>query len=226
MLIAEKMQTAGVVAFRGDVNRIADWYGLSPTEESVHWFGSIEGNIQLASNDYGIGGRLTSTITDLVAAQRKTQPAGQGGGGVVSVSSEARWVELLREPKTELNSDLLMAHDFNAVQFTNLQMTASALQIKADGSVSDLAQTMQTQVKGSWNPDWQKMNALLGAYSGNLVQLAGSGEQPFTLRGPLFASSTASGQPASWVPPGLEATTSVRWDKGSVANVAGWREPN
>ena len=220
LLFAEKMQTAGVIAFRGDVNRIADWHGLSPTDESIHWYGSVEGNLQLASNDYGIGGRLTSVFTDLIAAQRETRPGTPNGVGMRPVSTEARWIELLKEPTTNLNSDILLRHDFDAFQFTNLELTASALKLKANGSISDLAQTMQTEMKGSWNPNWQKINALLGAYSGNLVQLSGSGEQPFQLRGPLYATSTNSNQPVAWIPPELEAATSIRWDQGSVANVA------
>ena len=134
----DNLRIDGGVEFRGDVNRFADWYGLSPTPDSIFWFGSAEGNLQLASNQNGIGIRLTSTITDLVAAQRANQTPATSG--VVPVANRTNWQELFREPRTELNSDLMLANDFNSFQFANLTIRSSALQVTGAGVISDLAQ--------------------------------------------------------------------------------------
>ena len=43
--------------------------------------------------------------------------------------------------------------------------------------------------------------------------------QPFSVRGPLFNATNAANQPSPWISPALQATTSIRWDRGSVLNV-------
>lgn len=222
MAFAPNMMVDGVIAFRADVNRVADWFELSPTQDSVFWFGSAEGNLQLASTAQGIGGRLTSTITDLVAAQQKGNPQSVGqsaGSNVQQVSNKIEWSELFREAKTELNTEVLLASDFNAVQFKNFVMKSSALSVEAAGSVSDLASTLLTNVSGTWNPDWQKVQTLIAAYTGDLFKLTGSGKQPFSVRGPVFAAATGPDAQSAWIPPQLEANTGVRWDQGSIIGV-------
>ena len=221
---APDMQIAGPIAFRADLNRVADWLQLSPNPDSVRWYGSVEGNVQLATNENGIGGTFASTITDLVAGQHVVVDGvgSSNGNPVTAASSKTAWSELLREPKVELASGMTLASDFNAIGFENLTVASSALNVKATGTVSQLADAMVTNIQGTWNPDWQKVNSILGAYTGDLVLLAGSGEQPFTVRGPLFETSINSNQnaqPTSWLPASLQATTSVRWDQGKVLDV-------
>jgi len=40
----DQLQIAGDVAFRANVNRVADWFELSPTDESIFWFGDAQGS--------------------------------------------------------------------------------------------------------------------------------------------------------------------------------------
>ena len=225
---APNMQVAGPVAFRGDLNRIADWLELSPNPDSVRWYGSVEGNIQLASDETGIGGTVTSTITDLVAGQHVNAQPGlnnadpNNANPITTASSQTVWSELLREPTVELNSGVTLANDFDSIGFENLKLGSSALTVNAAGTVSQLADAMVTNIQGTWNPDWQKVNSILGAYTGDLVLLAGSGQQPFTVRGPLFETSSNLNQgvpQTAWLPAALEANTSIRWDQGKVLDV-------
>ena len=215
--MTDNLRIDGAIAYRADVNRVADWFELSPTEESVYWFGGAEGNVQLASTENGIGGRLTATITDLVAAQRvPAQPVGQT---IQPVSNRTEWAELFRESTAQLESELQLSNDFNAIEFQKLIMKSSALNLTAAGSVSDLAASILMNIQGTWNPDWQKVQSLLGAYTGNLFQLSGSGGQPFSIRGPVFAKTTGPDSRVAWIPAELEAATSVQWDQGSILDV-------
>jgi len=214
----EAMLVDGAVAFRADVNRVADWIELSPTEDSIFWFGNAEGSMQFVSNLSGIGGRLNSTITDLVAAQRAvgSNPA---TAGVQPVANSQPWTELFREAKTQIDSELIFANDFNAIGFQNLVVNSSAVELKAGGSISELDSQMVTDVKGSWSPDWKKVQQLLTVYAGGFVKLSGSGEQPFSVSGPLFAAADTPESKTAWIPAGLTAATNLRWDGGEVLGV-------
>ena len=218
ILVTDQILVDGMVAYRADVNRVADWLELSPTEESVFWFGNAEGSVEFSSAQQRLDAKVDMTIRDLVAAQRVKDPARQSNN-TLPVSSKMRWQQVFREPETNIASVLSMASDFNAIQFNSLFVNSTALNMKASGSISELATRTLTDLKGTWNPDWNKINALLAAYTANVVQLAGSGEQPFSIRGPLFATTNGGVASSAWVPPELEASTIIRWDGGAIANV-------
>ena len=213
------MRVDGNVAFKADVNRVADWFELSPADDSVFWFGGVDGTIQLASNENGIGGRINSTITDLIAATKSSaQPQRNQQGQIIQASSgaQAQWEEVWRESKVGVAGDISMANDFNAVGFQNLTLDSSALKASTTGTLSDLSGSMAADIKGVWVPDWQKINSLMKAYTGDFVQLAGSGEHQFAVRGPIFETNVQPGAAAPWVSPSLQASASFGWDQGEL----------
>lgn len=215
------MRVDGHVVFQSDVNRMADWFELSTTPESIHWYGVMDGTIQLVSNENGIGGRVNSTITDLIAARQvaiEPQPATQGQ--MVQTSQAQRgWEEVWRESKVFITGDVSLANDFDAVGFQNLLLDASGLKIKANGSISDLANTMFADLAGTWNPSWEKINSLMQAYTGNLLRFAGQGEHPFAVQGPIYEVSSDPNQLEPWVSRSLQAKTSFGWDQGEILNL-------
>ncbi len=219
------MRVDGNVAFKADVAKVADWFELSPTDDSVFWFGTMDGTIQLASNENGIGGRINSTITDLIAATQATQvtqPQRNQSGQIIQASSgtQNRWQEVWRESKVGISGDVSMANDFNAVGFQNLTLDSSGLKATTNGTLTDLSGSMTADIKGVWVPDWQKINSLMVAYAGEMVRLAGNREHQFVVRGPIFETNSTANAPDNgakpWISPGLQASASFGWDQGEL----------
>ena len=208
------MRVDGNVQFKADVARVADWFELSPTADSVHWFGGMDGTIQLASSENGIGGRIDSKITNLVAATKVPQATPQGQFTQVA-NSNSPWQEIWREPTVGLAGVVSMSNDFDAVGFQNLTLDSSSLKATTNGTLSDLAGSMVADIKGTWVPDWQKINSLMAAYTGEMVRLAGNRQNEFVVRGPILENNpTAGAKP--WVSPSLQASASFGWDQGEL----------
>ena len=221
------MRVDGMVGFKANLNQLADWYELSPSQDSVFWFGDWEGTVQLASNENGIGGRVNSTITNLVAATKiDIQPpvAQRNPQGQIIQASNAQqgWQEVWREAKVGVSGDLSLANDFNAIGFQNLLLDSSGLKANANGALSDLGGQMVADIKGVWLPDWQKINSLLAAYTGDVIKFAGQRQHQFAIAGPIFESATQPtqpGQPIPWVSPSLKASATFGWDQGQILNL-------
>ncbi len=219
------MRVDGAVNFKADMNRVADWYQLSPTPESVHWYGEMQGQVQLASNEHGIGGRLGAVISNLVAAQQvaavQPQLGQQDGQGqmIQAAQTQRAWQEIWRENKIGVNGDLSFANDFNAMAFQNVVIDSPSLRATTQGTLSDLAGSMVADLQGTWNPNWEKLNSLLAGYTGDMVNFQGQGERQYVVKGPVFTASTQPGAPQPWIPPQLQIATNVGWDSGEIMNL-------
>lgn len=217
------MRADGTVSFRADVNKVADWYELSPTSDHLFWFGSWEGTAQLVSNENGIGARVNSTVSDLVAAmQRQPQMAeGNAQGQFRQASStQTGWQEILRESKVGISGDFTLGNDFNALGFQNFLLDSSILKANANGSLTDLAGKMVADIKGVWLHDWQKVNLLLASHTGDLIKFAGQRQHQFVIAGPIFETTpTQPGQPEPWISPSLKASATFGWDQGQILNL-------
>ena len=219
------MRVDGNVDFKADVKSVADWLQLSPTQDSVFWFGTMDGTIQLASNENGIGGRVNSKITDLIAAQQiDVQPPSQSSQTIQASAKTRAWQEIWREPVVGVTGDVSMSNDFDTIGFQNLKIDSSAVSANANGTIGDLAGAMLTNLTGTWNPDWGKVNNLMKAYTGNMLSFSGQGQQQFAVRGPLFETASALAnnttnnvQPTSpWVPLALQAVAGFGWEQGEI----------
>jgi hypothetical protein len=214
---ADKFYADGGIGFRGDVNRLAQWFELSTESDSIYWFGSAEGSMQFASQEQGVASRVSVTLADLVAAQQQSHTDPQTG-----VVSRPQWVELYRDPRVQVESQMVISNDFDAILLQNGTIKSSSVNLEASGTVADLTGTLLTNIQGRWNPAWDKVQALVAAYTGNLVQLSGSGTKPFSLRGPLLTDSSESDPysgPAPWIPAELEGSIAMGWDQGSFLEV-------
>ncbi len=227
--VADNVQVNGDIGFRADVNRIADWIQLSPTQDSVFWFGDGEGTIRFVSDADGMGALISASINDMIAATRQSgtvspvdRMASNTRSGVQPVSSSTPWMEVWREAKMNVGSQIKLANDFETITFENFSLQSSSVQADISGQISELSGAMVTDVRGTWSPDWQKLNALLATYTGQLVQMAGQGSYPISVRGPMFEAS-ATGEPvanpAPWVSPLLAAATEFNWQQASFAGM-------
>lgn len=201
IVAGEVLEASGQAGLRGDIHRIAGWFGLSDPQDSVQYFGNLEGNLQLSSNGQFLIGNLQTVIVDCVAARPDFQAQ--------------RWVELLREPRLQLAGRIGLAQSFNDLQVTELQVTGHAVSARIDGDIRDLAGRFEMALQGTWSPDWQLVDGLVQAWTGDFVHLAGRDSQAFTIRGPLF--ETAAGQPAATIlPASTTVSTELKWESGNV----------
>ncbi|MFM7563552.1 MAG: hypothetical protein ACKO81_11015, partial [Planctomycetota bacterium] len=201
------LQVAGSIGFRADVNRLAGWFNLSPTPESVQYFGQAEGVLNLSSTPLEIGARFEALIPELLAAQQ-TLPVATG------TWATANWTELLKETNVKLNGQVGLSQDFQKLTVEQLALQSNSLGLQTKGKIDDLCGQLVLDMSGTWSPNWQQINGLLGAYSYQLVQLEGRQTQAFAVRGPLLA---APGQPTALaLPLDLQVQTELGWDRGQV----------
>ncbi|MDA7861627.1 hypothetical protein N9B31_08060 [Mariniblastus sp.] len=218
------LQVEGSVGFRGDVNRISHCLELSPTNESIFWYGGLEGTAILGSNENGIGCRINSTISDLslhrqvdvVINQAQTLSNGQTlqAGQVIR-----QWKEIWLDSKVDLMGDISLATNFDAIGFQKVKLESASLYATLDGSIHDLGKTMQADLRGTWKPGWEKINQALQSNFGGLFELSGNQLDQYVIQGPVFEPvNTTSGQ-ASQLSPDLQATANLNWNSGKLLGV-------
>ena len=213
-----QLQLAGDVAFRANVNRIADWFELSPTNESVFWFGDAEGVVRLDSDVNGISFVIESDVNDMAAATQSVNLQAANGPVQNVVAGQRQWTALWQDAKVRLSGGVKLNHNFDAVTFKDTAIQATSLSGVVTGTISDLYQTMNVDISGAWQPDWSQINGLLVELAGGAVEFNGTKAQEFTIRGPLFAAN--AGSSTAWVPSDLFANASLHVDSGELLDLA------
>ena len=207
------MQLDGSAAWRADINRMAEWLSLSTEPDSINWFGAAEGNAEFQSSATGTDAKFQANLTDLVATQRAT-PATRTSP-MQMASAATGWSELWRESKVNLSGQMNIGGDFDSITFQQLTARSSSLDFDAKGSISDLAGSLNTNLEGNWQPNFEKVNSLLAAYSYNMASLSGNGIQPFRIQGPLFVATGSD----AWVSDQLIVQSIVGWDSGQLVGL-------
>ena len=146
--VADNIQVHGDVAFRANVNSVADWLQLSPTDDSVFWFGDSQGTVRFQSDTNGIGALISSSIDNMIAATRQSgsvgsgnQLASNGQSNIQTVSNSTPWVELFREAKVNVASQIKLSNDFDAVTFENASLQSSTCLLYTSPSPRDKRQS-------------------------------------------------------------------------------------
>ena len=211
----ENIQVNGDVALRANVNRVADWLQLSPSDDSVFLFGDAEGTVRLTSDSNGIGGVVNMKINELTAA---TRTVSSGQAGFQTVGHQSGMTPVWTEKQVSVTGAVRLANDFDAIALDQMQLTSNTISANASGTIGELSGRLVTDLNGVWNPNWDLVNSLLDVYTGRTVRLSGTGEQPFVVRGPIF-ENTAAGAPAPYISPNLQASTRVAWAGGQVMDL-------
>lgn len=220
----DHLQIEGSVDFRGDVNRISHCLDLSPTNDSIFWYGGLEGTALLGSNKNGIGCRINSTISNLslhrqveVAINQAQTPS--NGQTTQASQVQRQWQEVWRDPKLNFAGDVSLATNFDAIGFQNVKFESESLYATLDGSIRDLGKTMQADLGGTWKPGWEKINQALQSNFGGLFELSGNNLDQYAIQGPIFElANTLSRQP-SQLSSNLQATASLSWNTGKLLGI-------
>ena len=216
-----QLQIAGDVAFRANVNRVADWFALSPTEDSIFWFGDAEGVVNITSDVNGIAMVIQSDINDMAAATQSINLQTAAGPVQNASNGQRQWNALWQDAKVRLTGGVKLNHNFDAVTFNETAVQASSLSGVMTGTITDLYQTMNVDLSGAWQPDWSQINGLLIEMTGGAVKFNGSKAQQFTVRGPLFdANAGQPGSSSAWVPSDLFANAAFHLDSGEILELA------
>ena len=216
----DQLQIAGDVAFRANVNRVADWFALSPTDESIFWFGDAEGNVNITSDLNGISMVIKSDINDMAAATQTINLQAAAGPIQNASNGQRQWNALWQDAKVRLSGGVKLNHNFDAVTFNETAIQASTLSGVVTGTITDLYQTMNVDLTGAWQPDWNQIDGLLAEMTGGSVKFYGSKAQQFTIRGPLFdANAGQPGGSSAWVPSDLFANASFHLDGGELLDL-------
>lgn len=218
VIVADNIQVNGDVAFAADVNRAADWIQLSPTDDSIFWFGEARGTLKMASDAQGIGANVDMKIANLTAGQ-KTIATPSGQGAFQTAGSSNAMATLWSEKNVDVRGAVKLSNDFDAILLQAMQVQANSISANVNGSVSELSGTMVADLNGVWNPRWEMINTLLDVYTGRTVQLKGQGQQPLLVRGPLFPTSGQTAATGAFISPALQASTRVAWSEGSVLDI-------
>ena len=218
----DQLQIAGDVAFRANVSRVSQWFDLSPTADSIFWFGDAEGVVKISSDVNGITIVIESAdINDMAAATQTINLQATGGPVQNASNGQRQWNALWQDSKVRLSGGVKLNHDFDAITFNDTAIQASSLSGLMTGKVTDLYQTMNVDVSGAWQPDWNQINALLLEMSGGAIKFNGSKPQQFTIRGPLFdANAGQPGSSSAWVPSDLFANAAFHLDGGELMDLA------
>ena len=211
LLLADEMHLDGQVAWRADINRVAQWLSLSTQPESIQWYGAAEGTASFKSSPGGTDAGFQADLLDVVAAQQ-VSPKSPSSTMQLASNPQTAWVELWREKNLKLSGQLNISSDFDRFVFEQLSARSKSLDIDAKGTISDFSQTFSTSLEGSYRPDLQLVNALLAAYSQGMLQLEGNGTYPFRVQGPLFSRESSE----AWVPYGLTVQAMTGWERGSL----------
>ena len=219
IIVADNIQVNGDVAFRADVNRAADWIQMSPTDDSIFWFGDAQGKLRMVSDDQGIGANLDMKIVNLTAGQKSNAAnsgGSNGGSAFQTVSAATSMATLWSEKAVDVQGGVKLSNDFDSILFNSMQVNANSISANLNGTISELSSSMMADLNGVWNPRWEMINSLLDVYTGRTVQLQGQGEQPLLVRGPLFPTSEQTASTGAFISPSLQASTRVAWSQGSV----------
>lgn len=201
---AKGLQLTGDVAYRADLNKVTKWFGLSQAADSVHWFGAAEGTARLTPVPGAVAGSIQGKIVDLAAAK---WVAG-------SSATTNRWDVLWQEPLAELQSDLSINANWDAIQLNRLFLNSKAIAIDGRGSVADLGRSFELDLTGQWTPNWEAISAIAQGYAGRQIELRGQQRaENFRVRGPLFPADPNA---QSLISRQLVAETSASWDGGHV----------
>lgn len=218
------LQIEGSVDFRGDVNRISHCLNLSPSNDSIFWYGGLEGTALLGSNKNGIGCRINSTISNLslhrqveVAINQAQTPS--NGQTTQASQVQRQWQEVWRDPKLVFTGDVSLATNFDAIGFQNVKLESESLYATLDGSIRDLGKTMQADLGGTWKPGWKKLNQALQSNFGDLFELSGNNLDQYAIQGPIFELANTLSRQSNQLSSNLEATARLSWDTGKLLGI-------
>ena len=181
-------QTAldGDIQYRTNLERLLPWVRAPQQVPTSRFQGEATGVVRLESKAGATQVDATANIDNFayaVPVQRTgltVVPLGQPGVG---------WQELWKEPRLEiaLQGSLNAAADQATIE--KLEIAGDSLSIGARGTVRDPLARCEIDLSGRYAYDLERLASRLQGVIGPQIQMAGTGDRAFVIRGPLFAAT-------------------------------------
>jgi hypothetical protein len=209
----------GDIAFRGDLERMAAWAGLTGAGATVWPRGQAVGRVQLASDAQHATALVTLTATPFLLVRAvPTNFQTPTPGHQPSIAWD--------EPKLELSANAVYTHGDDRLNLSDIRLRGKTVQMNGVGSI-DQTRTAGL-VRGDVNVtfDAAELARLLAGYLGPGVRFEGANTARLQATGRLRQSSSATSR-GNYPPSPANASSLSHWSRRwQVTAEAGWNAAN
>ena len=179
----------GVCTFRGDIGRLARMY----VQDDSSWYptGNLEGQLQCRLGDDHCEYRLSTSAEPFALAHRS--------------SSDNRWLPWWREDRLSVESQGRFHFNSLIWEWSQLNVTGDAVSLATQGTLRMI--NWVTDITGSWEYDWQKLDQKLGGWLGDELNISGRQRHDLHIAGPVFSALRGT------ISPNLRAEFGIGWDQ-------------
>lgn len=201
---------SAAIDFRGDLQRVSQWFRNPKTPPSWQMLGMAVGRVRIQSAGPAVQIQGASDIENF-AFETLVAPTAQRSP-TAPVSQSGAWSTLWRESKLSLAFDGNYHSENEGIEVQQVTIAGEAVQVRAQGRVAQVSTACNLLLSGQYDYDLAKLAAVFRPWVGDGLMVAGRGPRPFTIQGPLLATSSSSaGATAPFVPNELHAVTNVAW---------------
>ena len=207
-LALDTLSADGQVAFRGDLQRLADWR-QSPLPASTRLRGMTEGSLQFQTDGQQVSILGQAEATSVALDQRD-----------VRGPQPTPWQPFWNDPRVEIDAECHYDIGQDRLAIDRLRMQASLGNLEGQGNLQQITQTPSADVRGTLSYDLEQLSGQLASFLGPEISLKGARTSTFEIQGPLSVATVevASASPVSpsqspLVSPKLVAQTSLGWDE-------------
>ncbi len=224
----------GVVAFRGDLERIAAWAGMVGAPGGLWPRGQGVGRMELASDATRASANLTLNAEPF-SLVRLSPPPSQGGarGGIPAASVSTASVPnppsglqptiAWNEPALALATEIAYTHADDRLQLTNLRLDGQTVKLSGAGAIDQLRTAGVARGDVNVTYDSAELAKLLATYLGPGIRIQGANAARITMEGRLVSRDAQSAE-RSAAPPNESA---AHWSRRyNLTAETGWAAAN
>lgn len=219
----QTMALEGDVKYRTDLERLSSWFRDARQPATYRLQGKAEGEVRLTYANGATRADATAAIDNCAYAT----PVRQSGLAITPVNQSPAFQNLWNEPRLELAVIGTLDASGQQAVIEKLEIAGDSLSVGAAGSVRQPFGRCELDVSGEYAYDLERLAQRFQGVLGPQVQMRGTGQRPFTFRGPLMAANpsrpairNASNSPASAEPTfslqEMLAEISVGWQNLSI----------
>ncbi len=197
----------GDVQYRTNLDRLSSWLRDVHQPATYRVQGEATGTIHLAYASGATKADATASIDNFVYST----PARVSGLTITPVNQAPGWQELWKEPRLEVAVQGSLDASGQQATLEKLEVAGDSLSIGAAGAIRQPFNRCELDLSGQYAYDLERLSQRLRGMIGPQVQMTGTGQRPFSIRGPLLAASSQQ--------PTVHAASSKTTTSGSFASL-------
>ncbi|NLE40043.1 MAG: DUF748 domain-containing protein [Pirellulaceae bacterium] len=175
----QPFEVAGNVNYQANLATLQNWFATPGMQPTWRAGGTLQGAGQVKQTGKTTNGQLDATVTNLVL---------QGQSG-----------EPFTDPKTQLSVRGTYDATSNQLKLDQARVATAAVGLQATGQIDSLGDDAMTlNLAGEVGYDWQRLMPLLRPYVGDGARVAGRGQRPLSMRGPIDAARVEANGGVDW----------------------------